>query len=265
MATSKCFGGQNDACKKLVHGKKFKDSIALIHEGGCDPLIKVMHARDAGARAVVFYTNAKNVTTDIEVLNNAVLPVTFINHEDGYRAFKSDEAEFTNTLLAMPAPPSDLNGISSFSSLGPTNELDLKPELMAVGGNVFSTLPRYLKSYGFRSGTSFSTPYIAGSVALLLSNTQKDLKPDQAKNMLMNFATQGNKKEMKEKGTRNDLFIKKRFFVNFSERTHPRCAVWRFPFTARSWCDRCYTGHWWVFEIPSVTCQTQFQRYKQFQ
>lgn len=57
--------------------------------------------------------------------------------------------------------------IADFSSMGPTNELDMKPSFGAIGSNVYSTLPEYLGGWGTKSGTSMSAPYIAGTVALL--------------------------------------------------------------------------------------------------
>ncbi|GAA5802620.1 hypothetical protein HPULCUR_008092 [Helicostylum pulchrum] len=190
LESNKKFNAKDDACKKLEKDR-YNGSIALIHQTNCDPLLQIMHARDAGAKAVLMYTDTTdNATTQVTVLSSAVLPVAFINSDDAKKAFESSKVEFTNILVSMTAPASTQDTVSGFSTLGPTNELDLKPELLAIGGDVFSTLPRYLQSYGFRSGTSFSTPYIAGSVALLLSNTQANLKPDQAKNILMNFAKQ---------------------------------------------------------------------------
>lgn len=199
MPSGKHFNAENDACHNLTSSHRsnathsnFNGSIVLIHSGGCSSLQKIMHARDVGAKAVILYTDISNDTTTYETLNNAVLPVAFINQNDGKLAFESNEAQFTNILMAMEAPEAEVNSVSGFSTLGPTNELELKPELMAVGGNVFSTLPRYLDSYGFRSGTSFSTPYIAGAIALFLSNTKKDADPDVVKHLLMNSASQGN-------------------------------------------------------------------------
>lgn len=194
MATSKQFNAENDACQNSTHHNNLlKDSIALIHTGGCNSLTKIMHARQAGAKAVILYTDVRNATTGYEVLTNAVLPVVFINHDDGNTAFyQANHAQFTDTLIAMEASESEISSeVSGFSTLGPTNELELKPELMAVGASVFSTLPQYRKSYGFASGTSFASPYIAGSVALLLANTRLDLSPDQVKSLLMNSASQG--------------------------------------------------------------------------
>ena len=51
---------------------------------------------------------------------------------------------------------SDTRGImSSFSSSGPTYELDFKPSLSAPGGEIFSTLPR--NTSGSLSGTNIAS------------------------------------------------------------------------------------------------------------
>ncbi|CAO0800256.1 unnamed protein product [Mucor circinelloides] len=196
LATGREFNQENDACKDLGDSAKYKNTIVLIHQGGhCDTLTKVKHARSAGAKAVVLYTDTKNATTSFETLSSAVLPIAFINNDDGEIIYKaaqhsSVKAHFTNTLVAMEAPENEADSISSFSTLGPTNELQLKPELVAVGGNVFSTVPRYQGSYRFASGTSFSAPYVSASVALFLSNcNQSNQSPDLVKNVLMNFAS----------------------------------------------------------------------------
>ncbi len=65
-----------------------------------------------------------------------------------------------------PAQPSDVS-ISSFSSWGPTDDGRIKPDLVAVGVNVFSTSNASTTAYTVFSGTSMSSPQAAGSLLLL--------------------------------------------------------------------------------------------------
>ncbi len=65
-----------------------------------------------------------------------------------------------------PAQSSDIK-ISSFSSWGPTDDGRIKPDLVAVGVNLFSTSNSSTTGYAVLSGTSMSTPQTSGSLLLL--------------------------------------------------------------------------------------------------
>ena len=59
-------------------------------------------------------------------------------------------------------------GMASFSGWGPTDDGRVKPDLVANGIGLYSSLAGSVSSYGNYSGTSMSTPNAAGSAALLV-------------------------------------------------------------------------------------------------
>lgn len=93
-------------------------------------------------------------------------------------------------------PQTTAGKISSNSSWGVTPDLRLKPDLTAVGGSVYSTLP--FSKYGNMSGTSMAAPQISAVIALLkeslnqsieFKNLSKREQVEYINNLMMSTAT----------------------------------------------------------------------------
>ena len=69
--------------------------------------------------------------------------------------------------------------VSYFSSWGPTDDGRIKPDVVANGDGLYSSLSATDSTYGTYSGTSMATPNACGSTALLLQQ-YKQLFPGQA-------------------------------------------------------------------------------------
>ncbi|KAG0371291.1 hypothetical protein BGZ54_007480 [Gamsiella multidivaricata] len=80
---------------------------------------------------------------------------------------------------------------SDFSSWGFDGDLHIKPDIAGPGGNILSTYPVNMGSYAIESGTSMSSPYVAGAHALLFSAHKKVLHGQDARQILMNTAVPG--------------------------------------------------------------------------
>ncbi len=84
----------------------------------------------------------------------------------------------------------DVRGVvASFSSIGPTADGRIKPEVSALGIAVYAAAPDGPDTYTTANGTSFSTPLIAGCVALLLE-AHPQWGPAQVREALMETASQ---------------------------------------------------------------------------
>lgn len=89
-------------------------------------------------------------------------------------------------VIAVGAVNSE-NVLTGFSSIGPTWDRRIKPDVVALGSAVRVVQPNSSSAFTYASGTSFSCPLVAGVVALVLS-AHPDLTPLEVRDALRNTA-----------------------------------------------------------------------------
>jgi minor extracellular serine protease Vpr len=191
MARTGTTTSANDACNPLAPGS-LTGFVVLIRRGTCSFYQKSFNAQTAGAAGVVLYNNAAGfisptVTPGTPAITIPVVAITAAQGAviNGRLASGPVTLTWTNQVASEPNPTANL--ISSFSSYGPAPDLSFKPDIGAPGGTVRSTLPLEQGGYGNLSGTSMSSPHVAGAVALLLE-ARPHLSPEEVQERLQNNA-----------------------------------------------------------------------------
>jgi len=168
---------------------QFAGKAVLIRRGTCTFFEKANNAYNAGAAAVVLYNHLAGRFSPT-VAPGVPIPVVAISDTEGVAINNAIESEpqtlnWTDQTGTFVNPTGGL--ISSFSSYGLNAELDVKPDLGAPGGLIRSTYPLEQGGYATISGTSMSSPHVAGAVALLLQ-ARPNLSTQQIRNVLQNSA-----------------------------------------------------------------------------
>jgi len=193
-------GTTADACEPLVNDAEMDGNIAFIERGGCNFDVKIQNAEAAGAVAAVIYSIAGEpivMNGDGSLID---IPALMIGQADGNLIVAEIQAgnEVTAVLdkgLLLKEPETG-NRMASFSARGPGPVPGIvKPDVTAPGVNILAgftpdtanSMPD--ETFAYLSGTSMSTPHVAG-VAALLRQAHPEWSPSAIKSALMTSARQ---------------------------------------------------------------------------
>ncbi|MGB9679534.1 MAG: S8 family serine peptidase, partial [Minisyncoccia bacterium] len=151
-------------------GKDVSGKVALISRGAISFQEKTINAQNAGAVAAVIFNNTTG-TISMSLGTGTVIPSVSILKSAGLALVNSLQSGITVKVNFdgevgtnyIGIPPGD--NVTDFSSWGITPSFDFKPDIMAPGGGIYSTLNK--DSYGLMSGTSMSAPHVSGAMALI--------------------------------------------------------------------------------------------------
>ena len=193
-------GITSDGCQPLVNGDEVSGKIALMQRSGCLFTDMVRNAEDAGAVAALIYNIAGDPIVMFGDSGIVDIPALMIGQADGnlilaeLDANNEVTANLDKSLLLTRAETG--NVMANFSARGPGPVADiLKPDVTAPGVNIiagFTPDPANAMSgenFAYLSGTSMSTPHVAG-VAALLRQAHPEWSPAAIKSALMTSARQ---------------------------------------------------------------------------
>ncbi len=172
--------------KSDFEGKNVKGKIVLVKRGDIYFGDKDLNAKKAGAIGVICFNNVAGLPTIKLVSQNNpnetdFIPFLFISDTAG-NILKRYIEEGNSVFIKNKG---GLGLLAPFSSEGPTADFTFKPDLVAPGVNIKSTVLN--NKYARWSGTSMAAPFVSGCAALLLQD-KPGLSPSYVKAFLMNTA-----------------------------------------------------------------------------
>jgi subtilisin family serine protease len=193
-----------EACAPLP-ANSLTGAIALIVRSPragnpCTFELKLTNAQNAGAVAAIVYMNEDSpelVTMDVR---SASLPAVSVDSPAGLDLKRRLRLGSTVTATIQFSSSSLLrnaNLIASFSSRGPNVDLRIKPDLVATGDFLYTATQTVnpngalYDASGYLTnapGTSFSTPLVAGAVAVVKA-ARPGLTAAQYRSLVVNSAT----------------------------------------------------------------------------
>ncbi|UJR24182.1 hypothetical protein I4U23_027148 [Adineta vaga] len=169
--------GLNDGCNGINNPTTVIGAVVLFSynvQDTCSSFFRCNAAAEAHAIGCLMYDagsiSGSNLipSGSMSLTNGLSIVITVAKNPSALYTFTGIPSVTLSEKLLTP---------SYFTSLGPTGDLDFYTEICAIGGFVYSTvspsaatISKVSVAYNTYSGTSMSSPYMAGVLALFLSN-----------------------------------------------------------------------------------------------
>ncbi|KAL5317596.1 hypothetical protein ACEPPN_014692 [Leptodophora sp. 'Broadleaf-Isolate-01'] len=162
-----------DACTPYPAGTpRLEGKIPLVRRGTCTFATKQANLQALGAEYILIYNNAATLVTpytdDWDTLIGMITAEAGAAIIGTIKAGGNVTADFSiNPEMVVGLANAAGGRPSIFTSWGSLYDLQMKPDIAAPGGGIFST---YLdNTFALLSGTSMACPYVAGVAALYIS------------------------------------------------------------------------------------------------
>lgn len=173
--------------------------IAVVYRGNSTFVDKYEQAQLHGAKACVVINNTASTTFNFSMDFNShspLIPVVFVFQNSKSSWGDAGQTGKVNLQVNSVAIAGDGNSVSSFSSDGPSSNLDIGPTVSAPGsqvigavsatasnavtGDATSTGVSGLYGYENMSGTSMAAPNLTGAIALALGQKKASFTGEDA-------------------------------------------------------------------------------------
>ncbi|KAF4554958.1 Subtilase-like protein 1 [Elsinoe fawcettii] len=171
--------------------------VVLVRRGSCTFVQKVTNIAAKGGKYIMFYNNADGASAVTAAVEGVVaIGMTTAAQGAEWISLLSSGSTVTLSIIdpefATQFPESGPNTgtpgfLSTYTSWGPTYEVDVKQQFSAPGGLILSTYPLDLGGYAVLSGTSMACP-LAAAVYALVAEVRGTFDPATLENIISSTA-----------------------------------------------------------------------------
>lgn len=189
----------DDGCSPLPDNTPdLSGYIVLVRRGTCTFVQKAQNVAAKGAKYLLYYnTIAGALSVDVSTVPQ-ITGAGMVEDSTGatWIAAIKDSKTVTLSMVALDEATKKIQfadnaktggALSTYTSWGPTWEMDVKPQISSPGGNILSTYPVALGGYATLSGTSMACPLTAAAVALI-AQARRNFDPALIENLLATTA-----------------------------------------------------------------------------